>query len=109
MKETLYDFNALNELTAGNEAFKETVINLFITHIPDDLKMMKIALEEKNYKRVSSIAHKIKPSINYICKNQLYKDVLAIENWENEDEIMVKKIRHLISTLSLVLTQLQSI
>jgi HPt (histidine-containing phosphotransfer) domain-containing protein len=109
MNQRLYDFSSLNELTAGDERIKKTVINLFITHIPEDLKRIENALKEKNYKLVSSIAHKIKPSVNYICVNQLYDDLQAIEKWEGKDEAMVKKIRHLINTLSLVLTQLQSI
>lgn len=109
MEQPLYDLSSLEEVTAGDQTMKETIIQLFLTTIPDDLKAMEAAIENKNYSKVSAIAHKIKPSINYVCINQLLDDVLCIEMWKNEDEMMVKKTQQFISTIHLLLRQLRTI
>ena len=67
------------------------MIQLIIVETPKDLKAIEIALENKEYPIVSSIVHKIKPSIKYFCVSKLLDDMIAIEAWENKDE-MIRQI-----------------
>ena len=70
MDQRLYDFSSLEEITGGDATIKNSIIQLFLTTIPSDIKAIEAAIEAKEYAKVSSIAHKIKPSINCHCDCQ---------------------------------------
>ena len=109
MEQKLYDLASLQEVTGGNKEFMDSMIQLILTDTPIELKAIEIALENKDYAAVSSIAHKIKPSVNYFCINKLLDDVIAIETWKNEDEIMVKHTKVFIGDLYVALNQLDNV
>lgn len=109
METILYDFTSLEEVTGGDQTIKDTIIQLFLTTVPDDLKAIENALESKNYAQVSSIAHKIKPSINYVCMKPLFDDIITIEKWENDSDSMTQRTLQFISTIRIVLKQLSKL
>ena len=82
MEQQLYDLTSLEKFAGGNIDFITNMIELFITSAPEDLKTMEIALEKKDYSSISSIAHRIKPSINYMCIDRLFEDIRSVEAWE---------------------------
>jgi hypothetical protein len=109
MELKLYNLTALEEATGGDKDFMANMIQLIIVETPKDLKAIEIALENKEYPIVSSIVHKIKPSINYFCISKLLDDMIAIEAWENKDEMMVKETHLFIANIYSVLAQLNSL
>jgi PAS domain S-box-containing protein len=75
----LYDLSGLRKASRGNEAFVEKMINLFIQTIPDSVKKMKIALDEKDFETLRAIAHRIKPSLNDMRIDDLKYVIRQIE------------------------------
>jgi HPt (histidine-containing phosphotransfer) domain-containing protein len=55
------------------------MINLFIQTIPDSVKKMKIALDEKDFETLRAIAHRIKPSLNDMRIDDLKYVIRQIE------------------------------
>jgi len=109
MENTLYDLEALKKVTGGDQVFMQKMIGLFLEHTPEDVQVMEEALKTGNYKKVSSIAHKVKPSINYVCIKRIHEEVLLIEAWEGSDEDMSVKTEEFITDLRLVIDQLKQL
>ena len=107
MDNQLYDFTELKQVCGGDESFMEKMIGLFLTTIPDDIKKIEEALKGSDYTVVKSIAHKIKPSVNYMCKPHLFEDAKTIENWADNDENMISKTQKFISSLAEVINQIR--
>ena len=109
MENKLYDLTNLEKVCGGDNDFMNNMVNLFVSTTPEVIEGITTAINNNNFDTVSKLAHKIKPSVNYICITNLYQDVLEIEVWEKADDIMINKTNLLINNLTLVLEQLKQL
>jgi HPt (histidine-containing phosphotransfer) domain-containing protein len=109
MEQRLYDLTGLEKATDGDKEFLNNMVQLILVDTPIDLLAMETALKNADYTNVLSIAHKIKPSIKYICIQQLFEEILAIEKWEENDAIMAELCNRFVANIYLALTQLKNI
>ncbi|MDG1475800.1 MAG: ATP-binding protein, partial [Vicingaceae bacterium] len=103
--ETLVNLSKLE--TMGDSEFLEKMVNLFLVESEKDILLFKTAIKESNFDQIRLIAHKIKPSIDYICLPRLFDEVKAIEIYEEDDSIFLEKVQTFIHDLELVLKQLR--
>jgi signal transduction histidine kinase/DNA-binding response OmpR family regulator len=90
-KSTLLNLEQLNKKFKGNNELTLKLLSLFIDSINEEIPRMIGAFEVGNYLEISSIAHKIKPSIDYICEIQDQELIRKIENKEeksNSDDLI---------------------
>jgi PAS domain S-box-containing protein len=80
-----YDLSALKIISRGNEEFVNKMIRLFIKTIPSSLQTMKKAFQEKDFKTLQAIAHRIKPSINDMGITDITDEIKQIELLALED------------------------
>ena len=73
----LYDLSILELMGDNDPEFIKTLIHVFIESIPPDLDSLNQAVESKDFKQVSFMAHKIKSTIDNLCIETL-KDVIRI-------------------------------
>jgi CheY-like chemotaxis protein len=66
-----------------NEALIDRMLTLFLETCPQEIEYLKNAVVEKDWKKIQQIAHKIKPSLNYISIQEMYNLAVSIEQ-ENE-------------------------
>jgi HPt (histidine-containing phosphotransfer) domain-containing protein len=76
-----YNLSKVYEISDNDPEFVQQVIDLFVTEIPQDLKLVKQGIEEKNYKMAYSYAHKIKPTLDLMGMTIAYEEILMIEAW----------------------------
>ncbi len=77
--ELLYDLSMLEEISQGNNAFILKLVKLFCDQSPKMVEQIKDAYQAKNYASMSSIAHKIKPSIDNLRITSLQQAIRKIE------------------------------
>lgn len=78
-KEKLYDLSSLGRISQGNNAFIKKMVGLFSQQVPQSVQEMKAALGKKEFEKVRSIAHKIKPAIDNMGITSLHKVIREIE------------------------------
>mgnify|MGYP000405330450 CR=1 FL=1 len=105
--ENLCDLSSLKEM--GDPIFIERMVDLFMEETTKEIILMEEAVLSKNIPKIKSTAHKLKPSVKYVCIDRIYHDVLTIENWNEGDTQLLQKTDHLISDLRTVLQQLQDL
>jgi HPt (histidine-containing phosphotransfer) domain-containing protein len=71
----LYSIVHINELAQGDESFIRSILMTFQKNIPIYLKDISEGIIEKDFKRVTSAAHQLKPSIDILEMTSI-KDVV---------------------------------
>jgi PAS domain S-box-containing protein len=77
--EQLYDLSTLRDISRGNDAFVEKMVNIFCDQTPPMLREMTIAMYDNDLERMGAIAHRIKPSIDNLNINSLKQTIRTIE------------------------------
>ena len=101
---TLFDLSKLKEISKGNQAFVDKMVNLFITQIPASMSEMQEALQQNDFATIKSLAHRIRPSIDILSISTAQNVIRQIELLakENKDSY---KLTQLINELDNSLNQ----
>lgn len=76
----IYSLDKLNELADGDDEFIHSVVSVFLDEVPEDLSLLEIAINQKNYPSIYQLAHKIKPNVDLLGMEQTRAAALEIEN-----------------------------
>jgi CheY-like chemotaxis protein len=83
-RKTNFDLAYLRNISDNNQDFLQEMIQTFVESIPPVLKEMQEALADQSWKKLSRLAHQIKPSFTLLGMEVLRKTVFFIE--ENADQ-----------------------
>ena len=89
-----FDLAYLRSVSDNNHEFLQEMIQTFVDSTPPVLKEMQAAATAKNWKKLSRLAHQIKPSFGLMGMDALRKTVFSIE----EDADQRKDVDELVST-----------
>ena len=78
-QEKVTDISILKDFTNGKVELMISTICLLIEELPKDMELMEKALKEKSWKRLSSIAHRVKPNFMLVAREKLKNYILKIE------------------------------
>lgn len=78
-KASKFDLSYLRSISNNNQEFIREMMQTFLQSTPDLLRQMRISLEEKNWERLSKLAHQIKPSLTLLGVHDLHATILFIE------------------------------
>ena len=78
-QEKVTDISILKDFTNGKVELMISTIYLLIEELPKDMELMEKAVKEKSWKRLSSIAHRVKPNFMLVARDKLKNDILKIE------------------------------
>ena len=82
---SVIDLGYLRSLSKGDRAFEKNMIKSFSIQVPKELNELKTAIDQKNYKKIGSIAHNMKSTVSYMGLKQLTPLLQQIER-ESENE-----------------------
>ncbi len=85
IKASVINIEYLRSLSNGDEDFERNMIKAFSEQMPQELKELKTAIDQKNYKQIRSIAHNMKSTVSYLGLQQLTPLLEQIET-ESENE-----------------------
>jgi HPt (histidine-containing phosphotransfer) domain-containing protein len=76
-----YNLAKVYELSDNDPDFVNSILELFVTEVPDDLSLIKTGIKDKDYKQAYAYAHKIKPSLDLLGMNVAFEEILQVEAW----------------------------
>jgi len=94
----LYDLKKLEKMSKGNINFIKKMCALFVKITPDHLKKMNSSYEQRNINDLKKLAHKMKPSVDYMGIESLKQDINDLEHL-NKDDYSAKKLKSLIENI----------
>jgi HPt (histidine-containing phosphotransfer) domain-containing protein len=78
--ERISNLDYLNELSNGNPKFVKDMIALFLTEIPQELRVIEEAISKEEYETVRQAAHKLKSTIPFVgLEKHVRSEVLEME------------------------------
>jgi HPt (histidine-containing phosphotransfer) domain-containing protein len=73
------DLSYLYSISKGNTGFVQKMLRTFIEQANADVKKLKSALDMEDWDTIFLIAHKIKPSLQFVGLSLLHADILSLE------------------------------
>lgn len=106
----LYNLSTLSQLCNNNAQAIKNMITTFCIQTPNLINQLNEAYQQNNGELVSNIAHKLKPSIDYLQINSLKEVVREIErNAKEANQLsnLTSQVFRLQNILNLVVEDLQ--
>lgn len=75
----LYNLDGLRSMSRGSESFVHKMINLFCEHTPNMLREMMTAYHAGDLDGMAGVAHKMKPSVDYLNIGAVKEVIRQIE------------------------------
>ena len=66
----------LKDLSMGDAAFEQTIIEQFIIQVPEELKALQDAIFKKDMLQIKAVAHGMKSSVSYLGLNERLHPIL---------------------------------
>jgi len=76
---SVIDLEYLQSLSKGDKDFEKNMIRSFSIQMPEELKQLKTAITQKNYKKIGSMAHNMKSTVSCMGLQQLTPLLQQIE------------------------------
>ena len=92
----------LHSISKGNTVFEQKMLTTFIAQAGSDLKNLKQALLQKDWETIHLIAHKLKPSLQFVGLDAIHGDVLSLELYAKQ-KANIDKTAELVSTISTIM------
>jgi len=92
----------LHSISKGNTGFEQKMLNTFIGQAGTDIKKLKQALLQKDWDTIYLIAHKLKPSLQFVGLDVIHGDVLSLELYAKQKN-NIDKAAELVSTISTII------
>lgn len=108
--EKLYNLSSIRSISRGNEIFVVKMVNMFITQTPQQVAEMENRFSHGDYKGMSVIAHKIKPSIDNMGIASLKTPIRKIEKIGKDgvaDDELPALVKRVAKTINEVVEALQ--
>ncbi|HEX8515316.1 MAG TPA: Hpt domain-containing protein [Bacteroidia bacterium] len=74
------DLTYLKSVSKGNGAFEQKMLNAFVLQAGTDMKRMKQALVIMDWETIHMIAHKLKPSLQFVGLHEIQPDMHQLES-----------------------------
>ena len=76
-----YNLAKVYALSDNDPEFVEQIVELFVTEVPEDMKLIESGIKSKDFHMAYSNAHKIKPSLDLLGMNQAFDEIRMVEAW----------------------------
>ncbi len=107
---TYYKLHKINELADNDQGFVRDIVLVFLTEIPEDIKIIQKAISKNDYNTVYQVAHKIKPTIELFDIGVL-SHVVNIQDWgkyKQKDVDIQAELKTVVSMLDKVVSELKA-
>ena len=75
-----YKLHRVRELADGDEEFVKALAEAFLEEVPEDARLLQIAVDSKDYLATYQSAHKMKPTID-LFEMGVFDDLIVVQDW----------------------------
>jgi len=107
----LYNLQALQTLSRGNEEFVDRMTSIFIELAENSVNALRISRRQTNYHDLRAAAHKLKPSLQQMGIDALYHVIRDIEQFNPHQtplDVLDKNLERIYTVLSRVVSELKN-
>jgi len=89
-----YKLHRVRELADGDEDFVIALLKAFLEEVPEDARLLQIAVVSKDYLAAYQSAHKMKPTID-LFELGVFDELIKVQDWgkfEQKDKDVAKQL-----------------
>ncbi len=75
-----YKLHRVRELASGDDEFVVALAQAFLEEVPADARLLKIAVDSKDYLAAYQSAHKMKPTID-LFELGVFDELIKVQDW----------------------------
>lgn len=98
----IIDLQYLKEISGSNPEFEKEMLQQFITQVPDELKALKEAIDQKNFSLIKAAAHGMITSISFMGLQQKLEPLLRSMEAKAASEQDLHSIEHTYTHLKFI-------
>lgn len=100
MNHTVINLSYLVALCDGDDEFMNTIIASFVDEMPELLTTIRQKMQEGDWKSVGELAHKMKPSVQFVGMDDTLEKARVIEHCCREAEVCSQQVSVLVSDVT---------
>lgn len=100
MENTTVNLSYLVALCDGDDAFMNVIISSFVSEMPEILATIQQKMAEGDWKSVGELAHKMKPSVQFVGMDDTVEKTRSIESCCRESEVCSDQVSMLVSDVT---------
>ncbi len=107
--EKLYDMSMVDSIGKDDPEFVKNIISIFLDTMPINIQILQKAWEEKNYPQISTIAHKMKSSIDLLGINSIKFTIRKLENivvGDKDGNVLIEQVKNVLTEAFVQLKEL---
>lgn len=107
--EKYYKLKRVRELADNDEDFIKSLVTVFLEEVPEDIKLLKKAVTDKDYYQAYQTAHKLKPTID-LFELGVLEEIIEVQDWgkfEKKDQDITKKFNKVLRVVDKTITELK--
>ena len=104
------NLTSLKELSKGDDNFVKEMVQIFIDQTPETINNLEKYMNNKDWKMVRALAHKMKPSFSFVGLQELYEILNSIEEYAESEtnlDLLPEMIAKINKECTLALAELQ--
>ncbi len=101
----LYNLSLIESMSRHDASFSKTLIGLFIDSIPKDINSLNKAFDEKDWKQVAFVSHKLKSTIATLSVESLNEAIGVLEKENLKDNESESAVNSLIEQVTTVMNE----
>lgn len=83
--EKLYNLELIEKMCRGSQELVKEMLNVFIEDLPNAVKEIKSAYQTSDFKTIKSVAHRVKPVLNFYAVQPLATDMPIMEELAEQE------------------------
>lgn len=87
-------------LCDGDDEFMNTIIASFVDEMPEILSMIQQKMQESDWKAVGELAHKMKPSVQFVGMDATLEKTKNVELYCRETEVRPDQVSPLVADIT---------
>ena len=106
-----FNFDSIRDFVGQDNETIVEMVEIFLQTVPESLQFLNESFQNKDYRKLSYHAHKLKSSIDLLNIQELTGEIREIENDANKlenIEQIPEKVNHLNNVLSDLLPKIQA-
>ena len=100
MENTTVNLSYLVALCDGDDEFMNTIIASFVSEMPELLSDIQQKMQEGDWKSVGELAHKMKPSVQFVGMDDTVEKAKRIEQFCREASVCSDQVSTLVGAVT---------
>jgi HPt (histidine-containing phosphotransfer) domain-containing protein len=104
-----YKLQKIRDLSDNDTEFIQVLVATFLEEVPEDARLLEIAVHSRDFLATYKTAHKMKPTVD-LFELGVLDDLIEVQDWgkfEQKDKVITDKLELVLKAISLASAEIK--